>query len=166
MHGFVATEISVEPRTIRIRGAEGVLAALSTLRTAEVRVDGRSENFSAEVPLTVPDGVEIDPPGPVAVRVAIEEQLVTRHLGKLAIAIHADGIDVGKLAPSATETDVVLTGTVRAVERAIARGIKPAVHVSASDAARDKQELITIDGMPSGIGVELNPAKIDVRVKR
>ena len=165
-HGFVATEVSVEPRTIRIRGAEGVLAAMSTLRTAEVRVDGRSENFSAEVPLAVPDGVEVDPNGSVAVHVAIEEQLVTRHIGKLPIAIHADGIDIAKLTPSTTETDVVLTGTVRAVERAIAHGIKPAVHVSASDAARDKQETITMEGMPSSIGVELNPPKIDVRVKR
>src|SRR5439155_16535902 len=87
LHGYVVAEVKPNPSTVKVRGAEGTLAALSSIRTRDVSVDGRAESFAADTELLTPDGVEPIGGTQVAVAVAIDEELVTRKLPGLVVGV-------------------------------------------------------------------------------
>jgi YbbR domain-containing protein len=162
LHGFVVAAVKSDPVTAEAAGAEGVIKALTELRTREVRVDGRSEPFTVEAQLVPPDGVEVTLGGPVSVTVDIKEQLETRRLGRLAVRVTGEGIDPIGVITDPPAVEVVLTGTVLAVEAALKAGIVPTVKVTAADANRKRTAPVRVEGVPPGVGVELVPAKIEV----
>jgi hypothetical protein len=164
MHGFeVRSPVKVDPPTVTAGGAEGAIKALTTLRTREIRVDGRKEDFTVETQLVPPDGVDVDLTGPVSVTVELKVQLETRRLGKLAVrVIGGDGVDPIGVVTDPPAVDVVLNGPVAAVEEAVSRGIVPIVKLVGADATRKRTAVVVVEGVPPGVGIELVPAKIEV----
>ncbi len=168
LHGYVVSEITVSPRTVRVRGAAGDLASLLVLRTAELRVDGRSTNLEAVVALNPPEGVEVFPPGPVNVELHLEELLVTRRVPGVTVVLAGDSVSPGALQAEPAEVEVVLTGSMRAVEAAaglVGKTLQPTVRVSASDLGRRHSAPVTPvmdDGLPAGLGIEIVPARVQV----
>lgn len=168
LHGYVVSEINVTPRTVRVRGAAGDLAGLAVLRTAEIRVDGRSTNLDAVVALNPPDGVEVFPPGPVSVELHLEELLVTRRLPGIAVTLTGDSVSPTALQAEPAEVEVVLTGSMRAVEAAaglVGKTLLPTVRVAASDLGRRHSAPVTpvmADGLPAGLGIEIVPSRVQV----
>lgn len=159
LHGYFVSELKPQPSTIKVRGAESTLAALSTIGP-RISVEGRSEPFVAEAELALPDGVELDSPTRVLVRVSIEEELVTRKMPAVAIVARGDGVDAAKWTITPAQVEVTLTGTLLAVEKARA-AIVPIVKLSATDAKPHEVD-VTIDGLPPRIGVEVSPARVKV----
>lgn len=158
-HGYVVAEIKATPFTIKVRGGERLLAALPSIKTAEVSLEGRTDSFEQLAELVVPDGVNIDPTQRITVQVRIVEELVTRKVPNQTIAIRGDA-DPTKWVMSPAQVEVTLTGAVLAVEKA-KEVLQPVVKLTAQDTkARDAD--IVVDGLPPGVGVRISPERIRV----
>jgi YbbR domain-containing protein len=158
---------SVKPPLITVRGAAGVIHALESVRTREIRVDGRSDDFVASVAPLAPEGVDLDPAGPVEVEVVIEEELVTRRLGSVPVELRAEslGFDPSRWSVTPEKVDIVLTGPLVAVEDWMDAGIKGIVILppEAGGPRTGSLELpVTVDGARAGVGVRVTPEKVVV----
>lgn len=156
-HGYLVTQLQAIPPTVTVRGAEGALAALAFVQTREVSVEGRSESFVADTE-AVADGVEVVGDPHVEVRIAIDEQLVTRKFPGQAVAIRGDGVDPTKWQIVPGSVDVTLTGALLAVEKTEGT-LHPVVKLAATD--RGPREVdVSIEGIPPGIGVKVSPDRV------
>lgn len=160
LHGYVVSEVKPMPATIKVRGAERALKSLTAVRTTEVSVDGRAEAFSSDAKLLTPDDVEPAGSGEVLVQIQIEEELVTRKLPGQAVRVAGEGIDPARWQVSPGHVEIVLTGTLLAVEKAKA-ALVPVVKPSASD-TRPREVAVSIEGLPPGIGVKISPERVKI----
>ena len=162
-HGYTVGGMTADPAMVTVAGAEGVIKALASIRTREIRLDGRAEPFIATTELVPPDGVEVSTAeAPVTVSIHIKEQLETRRLGRIAVRVLGDGVDPIAVLTDPPAVEVVLTGTVRAVDAAVDAGVMPTVKITAADVARRRSVPIAVTGLPPGVGIELVPAKVEV----
>ena len=159
-HGYVVAEVKPQPATIKVRGPEGTLSALSTVKTHEISVEGRAESFLTEAALSLPDGVETDGPSQVVVQVSVDEELVTRKMPGLAVAVRGEGVDASHWTVTPAQVEVTLTGTLLAVEKAKA-ALQPVVKVSGND-TKTRDVDVTVEGLPPGIGVRISPERVHV----
>ena len=152
-HGYIVTEIKPLPATVKLRGAEGTLAALTTVHTGEISLEGRTDSFVAETTAVPPEGVEVAGNTRISVQIRIDEELVTRKLPGLTVAIKGDG-DPSRWTVTPAQVDVTLTGALLGIEKA--RGsLVPVVKLSPDPRAREVE--ITVEGLPPGIGVKISP---------
>jgi YbbR domain-containing protein len=158
-HGYVVAEIKATPPTIKVRGGEKLLAALTALKTAEVSLDGRTDSFEQLAELVVPDGASLDPTQRISVQVRIVEELVTKSVPNQTIAIRGDA-DPTKWVMSPAVVDITLTGAVLAVDKA-REVLQPVVKLTVGD-TRAREADIVVDGLPPGVGVRINPERVRV----
>jgi len=166
-HGYVLAEVKATPPTVTVRGGERLLAALTTLRTAGVSLDGRTDSFEQLVDLVVPEGVHLDPTQRVTVQVRIVEELVTRKIPNVTVAIVSAGtpairgdFDPSKWQLAPTQVDVTLTGALLLVEKAKG-ALRPVVKLTAVD-TKAREATIVIDGLPPGVGVRISPERVRI----
>ncbi len=159
-HGYVVAELKAIPPTIKVRGGERLLAALTAIRTSEVNLDGKSESFEQLAELAPPDGVAFDPTQRIAVNVRIEEELVTRRVPDLVVIPRGDGVDATKWTITPRHVEVTLTGTRLAVEKG-KDAMRPIVKLAAGD-TRTREVEVTIDGLPPGVGIRVYPDRVKV----
>ena len=158
-HGYVVAEVKSVPATIKLRGGQGMLAALTAVRTNEISLEGRTDSFVAESELQAPEGVMVAGEGAaegskrVSVQVRIDEELVTRKLPGLTVVVKGEG-DPARWKVTPAQVDVTLTGALLAVEKARS-SLAPVVKLTADLKPREVE--ITIDGLPPGIGVKISP---------
>jgi YbbR domain-containing protein len=154
-HGYFVAEYKPVPATIKLRGGEGMLAALTAVRTREVSLEGRTDQFIAETEVVPPEGVEVVGNAQVSVQIRIDEELVTRKIPTLSVAVKGDDAARWRLMPP--QVDVTLTGALLAVEKA--RGsLVPVVRLAPDGKAREAE--VTIEGLPPGIGVKISPERV------
>lgn len=159
-HGFFVADITPIPKTVKLRGGAGTLAALQTIRTSEVNVEGRTEMFSDASELLPPVGVEVLGNSQIAVQIRIDEELVTRKLPGVGVLIKGDG-DLARWRTTPAQIDVTLTGALLAIERA--RGTLVLVVTAVADpraATRPREVEVTVEGVPPGVGVKLSPERV------
>ncbi|MGN6103814.1 MAG: CdaR family protein [Kofleriaceae bacterium] len=156
-HGYVMAEQKVVPPTVKVRGGERLLAALSAIRTQEVSLEGRTDSFDAPAELAPPTGVEIDPGQRVHVHVRIDEELVTRKLPGLIVELRGDGIEPAKWALSPKQVEVTLTGALLAVEKA-KDAMVPVVRLKPGD----REAEVLLEGLPPGVGSRISPERVKV----
>jgi YbbR domain-containing protein len=157
LHGYILAEVKSMPATVTVRGGERLLAAISTIRTSDVSVEGRTEPFETLAELAPAEGVWVDPTQRVTVSVRIDEELVTRKTPGLTITAKGDGIDTTKWTISPPTVDVTLTGALLAVEKARST-MAPTVKLT--PATREAQ--VSIEGLPPGVGVKVSPERVKV----
>lgn len=155
-HGYIVAEVKPVPATIKLRGGEGMLAALTAIRTREIRLEGRNDSFTAETEIALPDGVEVAGSTQVAVRIRVDEELVTRKLPGLAVVLRGDG-DTARWKITPPQVDVTLTGALLAVEKAWS-SLVPIIKLTPDLKPREVE--VTIDGLPPGIGVKIFPEHV------
>ncbi|HEX7835894.1 MAG TPA: CdaR family protein, partial [Kofleriaceae bacterium] len=152
-HGYVADEIKPLRATVTLRGAETTLAAVTAIRTQEISLEGRTESFVAETEVLPPERVEVVGNIRISVQIRIDEELVTRKLPGLAVAIRGDG-DPARWIVAPAQVDVTLTGALLAIEKA--RGsLVPIVKLPPDPKPREVE--VTVEGVPPGIGVKVSP---------
>jgi YbbR domain-containing protein len=161
MHGFTVTETRIDPPRVVVRGPEGLIHALTAVRTQEVRIDGRNETFEATPLLVPPEGVEIEWEGAVAVTVQVDEQLVTRRVGPLAVTL--TGVDATRFRTEPAEVKAVLTGGLRAVEKATEQGV---LAVARALPGGPRTVPVAIENVPPGVGVQVVPAQVTIVPRR
>lgn len=157
-YGFVATEIKPVPASVQVRGGSRVLAALRSVSTVAMPLDGKTETFEAPVELDVPEGVAIDPPQRVDLRVKIGEELVIRSVPGIAIEVRTEDAAGLKYTSNPALIDVTLTGALLAVERAKA-GMRLVVTVGPAE-LKAREAPVRIEGLPPGVGVRLSPERV------
>ncbi|MEO8551284.1 MAG: CdaR family protein [Kofleriaceae bacterium] len=161
-HGFVISEVKPVPATVKVRGAESTLAALSAIHTRDVSFEGRTETFIAETEVVPPDGVDVEGSPAVVVHVTVDEELVTRKLPALPVTLRgasADAtIDRTRWRVTPAQVDVTLTGTLLAVEKAKA-AIAPIAKLVKDDGKPHEVDLV-MEGLPPGIGVKVSPERV------
>jgi len=157
-HGYVVLEIKAAPAAVRVRGAESLLAALSSVRTREVSLEGRTDGFAAPTVLVPPDGIELLGTDQVQVQVRINEELVTRKMPDVPVTAIGDGIDLTKWTIAPAHVEITLTGALLAVEKSRDM-MRPVVKVVPTDrSGRDAE--VTIEGLPPGVGVRISPERV------
>ena len=163
-HGFVVSELQATPATVKVRGAEGTLRALSSVRTGEVPVEGRAESFVKDTVALPPEGVEVISSPNIQLHVTIDEELVSRKLPGLEVTPRGDNLDASKWTITPNQVEVTLTGPLLAVEKAKA-AIVPVAMIKPSGAPADKSREVdvSIEGrLPPGIGVKISPERVTV----
>lgn len=155
-HGYVVAEVKPVPATIKLRGGEGMLAALTQIRTREISLEGRNDGFTAETEVVPPDGVEVAGSRQVAVRIRVDEELVTHKLPGLTVVLRGDG-DTSRWKVTPPQVDVMLTGALLPVEKARS-SLVPIVKLAPDLKPREVE--VTIDGLPPGIGVKIFPEHV------
>jgi YbbR domain-containing protein len=162
-HGYIVKEQKLEPAAVRVRGGERTIAALASIRTHEVSVQGLAEPFETQIDLAPPPGVETDPGQHVTVSVRIDEELVTRRLPGLPIAIRGDGVDPARWTLEPAQVEVTLTGARLAIEDAKDK-LVPYVKLAPAGVrelgAREVE--VAIDGIPPGVGRRISPERVKV----
>lgn len=152
-HGYVVDEIKPVPPTLRLRGGEAMLAAVTAVRTHEISLEGRTDTFVTETEAVPPDGAEVVGSPRISVQVRIDEQLVTKKFPGLPLVVKGD-VDPSRWTVTPAQVDVTLTGALLGVEKA--RGSLVAV-VKLTPDARPREVEITVEGVPPGIGVKISP---------
>lgn len=160
MHGYVVSESRAMPATVKVRGGERALKALTSVRTSDVSVDGRAESFITEAKVLAPDDVEPAGTGDVQVQVLIDEELVTRKLPGQVVQVAGEGVDPARWQVTPAQVEITLTGTLLAVEKAKA-ALTPVVRPSATD-TRPREVPVTIEGLPPGVGVRISPERVKI----
>lgn len=162
-HGFRIEPggIKAIPPTITVRGAEQVLAALSTVRTSEVDLASHPESFEELASIIAPQGVTVDPQQKIRVEVRFELELVTRKLRDLPVVVAGDGVDPKRWQLSPAKVDVTLTGPLLEIEAA--RKTMVAHAVLASGDARRRDVKVVIEGIKEGLGVKVSPERVTAR---
>jgi YbbR domain-containing protein len=158
--GYVVAEQKVVPATVQVRGGERLLAALTSIRTHEVSVQNRTESFDTQIDLAPPAGVETEPGQNVTVYVRVEEELVTKRLPGLPIAVRGDGVDPARWTVEPAQIEVTLTGARLAIEKAKDK-LVPYVKLAPTD-TRAREAEVTIDGIPPGVGKRTSPEHVRV----
>jgi len=159
-HGYVVSDVKPTPATIRVRGAQTILATLPAIYTREVSVVGRHESFVAETEIVLPSGVETEAGSSVAVRITVDEQLVSHKLGAVPVRIRGDGVDIARWSAVPPQVEVTLTGALLAVENA-KETVIPIVKLASGD-NRSRSAAVVIEGLPPGIGVKISPEHVKV----
>lgn len=163
-HGYVVAEVKAVPPTAKVRGGERLLAALTSIRTSDVSLAGKTENFDLPASLIAPDGVEIDPAQRVIVSVRVDEELVTRRHPGLPVVLRGEGVDTTKWTVTPSNVDVTLTGARLAVEKGRA-AMAPTVRITPAD-ARAREAQVTVEGLPPGVGVRVSPERVRITPAR
>jgi len=163
LHGYVVIEVTPRPARVQVRGGERLLAALSSVRTRDVSLEGRTESFSAPATLVPPAGIELIGDEQVTVRVEIDEELVTRKVPGLTVRVVGDGVDPARCVVSPSHVDVTLTGALLAVEKAKS-AMRPVARVTAGERSRELP--VVLEGLPPGVGVRMSPERVRVRPAR
>ncbi|HET7500917.1 MAG TPA: CdaR family protein [Kofleriaceae bacterium] len=155
-HGYKVLEVKPVPATIKLRGGETMLAALTAIRTREIGLDGRTDSFMAETEVVPPEGAEVVGSPQIAVQIHIDEELVTRKLPGVTVLVRGD-LDAARWSPSPAQVDVTLTGALLGVEKARTT-LVPVVRLPPEGKPREAE--VTIDGLPPGIGVKVSPEHV------
>jgi len=176
LHGYTAPrdQIRVDPKEVRVRGAVGVIRALSSVRTQEVRIDGASEEVDGTVRLVPPDGVELVDGDLVTVTVPIGPAVVVKKLAAVPVTVRlatgATGAwaDPKKWGLDHAEVELEVSGYLLDVERWIDNGVVVAVVVPADATVRGARAevAVVVDGVPQGVGVKVSPAKLSVAPRK
>ncbi|MFT3699712.1 MAG: CdaR family protein [Kofleriaceae bacterium] len=162
-HGFVISEVKPTPATIKVRGGEATLRAITAIQTREVSFEGRTESYIAETEVVPPDGVEVEGTPGVVVHVTVDEELVTRKLPALPVTVRGDGVDPAKWALTPGQVDVTLTGTLLAVEKARSTVTPIAKLPPESKDGKAREVVLGVEGLPPGIGVKISPERVKVQ---
>jgi YbbR domain-containing protein len=157
-HGYVTLEIKATPATVKVRGAEKTLAALTSVRTREISVEGRVDPFAESTQLLAPEGIEILGPDTVSVEVKLGKELVTRAVPDLRVEVVGEGVDPARWRVEPKQVEVTLTGALLAIEQAKA-SMRPVVRVTAADKT-PREVAIVVEGVPPGIGVRISPERV------
>ncbi len=164
LHGYVVAELKAVPPTVKVRGGERLLAALTAIRTHDVSIDGKTDTFEQLTELAPPDGVTLDPTQHIGVIVRIEEELVTRKVPDLVVTARGEGVDLTRWAITPDRIEVTLTGTLLAVEKAKDH-MRPTVKLVAGE-ARTREAEVTIVGLPPGVGVRISPERVKLTLTK
>jgi YbbR domain-containing protein len=161
-HGYVAIEAKPIPATVRLRGGQGTLGALTSVHTREVSLEGRADSFVVETEAAPPEGIEVIGNPSIGVQVRVDEELVTRKVPGMTVVVRGDG-DPARWKVMPAQVEISLTGALLAVEKA--RGslvpvvkLTPDPHAAATGAPREVE--VTIDGLPPGVGVKISPEHV------
>jgi len=158
-HGYVVVEIKATPATVKVRGAEKTLAALTSVRTREVSVEGRADPFVERAAL-VAEGIEIVGPDTVSVEVKLGTRLVTRAMPEQRVIVVGEGVDPARWRVEPEHVEVSLTGVLLAIEQAKST-MRPVVRATPSDKA-PRDASVVLEGVPPGIGVRISPERVRV----
>ena len=157
-HGYVVLEVKPTPSTIKVRGPEKAFATLSSVRTQEISVEGRTESFTATTKLVPPDGIELASSDLVSVHVQVDEELVSRRLPDVEIAVQGDGVDPSRWTLAPSHVEITLTGALLAVEKA-KQSMKISVKVLPSEKVAREAE-VEVEGLPPGVGYRRFPERV------
>lgn len=162
-HGFRVKEATATPATTKVRGGQRVLAALTSIKTADVSVESTNKTKETLVALAPPDGVSVDNTLRVAVNLQIEEELVTRKLPSVPVTV-ADGADPKRWTITPAQVEVTLTGFLIQVDQVTElveqKKLLPVVKVPPDAKGRAD---VKLGGLPAGVGVKLSPESVEVK---
>jgi YbbR domain-containing protein len=165
-HGYVVDEAALKRALphVTVRGADGVVSALSSVHTETIPLTGRSESFAVEVQLAPLDGLTVAPDR-LTIEVPLVEKTEDRTLESLPVAIDGDA-DPARLKLEPPVVDVVVHGKLLGLERFVQHGVAVHIDVSAADAAHPHAATVVVEDLPPDLTYHVVPAQVMVTPKR
>lgn len=85
--GFAVTAVALTPNRIVLKGTATMLAAIDTVKTRPINLEGASESFKKEVPLSLPETIAVAPPLRIVVaQIEVKERTITRVLEHILVS--------------------------------------------------------------------------------
>ena len=159
--GFVLGPIEVDPRVVTVGGDADQLAALDTIRTVPLSVDGASQSFRRRVALDFPPGTAAEDRTDVRLSVEIRPLTESRNY-TVGIVLEGARADQ-RYAPSTDRVVVTLHGATADLDRLAEAGFAAEASVAGLPVGRHEVE-VGVD-VPAGVAfVSSSPPRIVVTV--
>lgn len=175
-YGYKVANIASKPSQVTIRGAKSAVDGMSEVMTRDLDLTGRSSSFQEVLPLVRPEPasiITIVDDAPVEVDVTIVEEMDSHRLEGVPVEIRPGPGFTGSLGRYLTEpeqVDVVLHGPrllVESVSGDQPKAYKAYVEVVEEDGAGKPRDIaVQVEGLPSGVGVEIEPKAVSLRIRR
>ena len=161
LHGYVIDEIKASPSTVTVRGAQRLLGALTSIRTTEVSIEGRTDSFDQLADIVTPEGVSpVDNTQKIAVAVRFKLELVTRLIPDVPVAAAGEGIDPTRWKVEPAAVEVTLTGPLLHIEAS--RSAMRAKAIIAPGDKSGREVKVVLEGHKEGVGVKITPERVKV----
>lgn len=91
--GYAVIRVVLKPDRIVLRGTAEMLDGLETVRTGAIDLEGAAESFKKEVPLILPEAIQVEPSLRIVIAdVQVQERIVTRVMEDIPVAgLNANG---------------------------------------------------------------------------
>ena len=82
---FAVANTAIHPESVRVKGAESVVSALTCIRMKPVDISGISKSLRQSVALDLPDGIKPAKPEQFIVEVTVKEKIVVKRIDNVVI---------------------------------------------------------------------------------
>jgi len=133
---FAVGNTVIFPDSVRVRGSESVVSALTRIRMKPVDISGISKSLRQRIALDLPDGIKLAKPEQFVVEVTVKEKIVVKRIDNIVIQGHG-GSKPYQISPPTIEMTV--KGLARAINNLTAdpdfdvyvdlEGLDPGVYV-------------------------------------
>lgn len=148
--GYRVKSVSVEPASVRVRGDLSVTASLSSISAQSVDVTDRSETFTYEANLTVPQGIELESSRRVSVTVVIEEEMIQATYRNVIVQI--ESLPAGfKWKVNPTTVDITIEGRSDVVEAINDEDVQAFIDASWVKGAGSHKLVVNVKGLPDSV---------------
>lgn len=171
--GYKVASIVAKPSQITVRGAESAISTLDSVPTRELDLSGKSTSFTEVLPLVPPRPspiIQLIDSKSAEVEVTIAEEMSTRRIEGVEVQIRPGPRFSGPVADrfdlEPPRVDVVLHGphwTVDSYSDDIVAYIE--VHPDDLSGRSARQAAVQIASPPEGVGIEVVPRTVTVRVR-
>jgi len=109
---FAVANTIIHPESVRVKGAESVVSALTRIRMKPVDISGISKSLRQGVALDLPDGIMPAKPEQFIVEVMVKEKIVVKRMDNIVIQGHGGGKPY-RISPPTIE--MTIKGSARAI---------------------------------------------------
>lgn len=158
--GFSVAKVTVKPEDTEVVGAAREVAALQTLSTSPVSIDGIDQNFSAITRVAVPENSSIQvATTSINVQVSVDRDMDTRQMRRVVVGVRNPGSFTYKIDPA--EITVELRGDPKLMSALTDESVS--AFVDGTEAAGGNQMMKVWLKLPPGASlVKVDPDKVRV----
>ena len=109
---FAVVNTLIHPESVRVRGPESVVSALTRIQMKPVDISGISKSLRQRVALDLPDGIKPAKPEQFIVEISVKEKIVVKRIDNIVIQGHG-GSKPYRISPPTIE--VTIKGPARAI---------------------------------------------------
>jgi YbbR domain-containing protein len=161
--GYVLAGVTIDPGTVGVSGPTSEVGRMGQVRTAAVDVTGLTAGrHERRVPLAVlPEHVQYANTSPVIVTLVVEEEIGSRTLGELDVAV----VGASDVVVRPRQASATLRGPRARLDALPADRIVPFVDVTEVEPGRGAQPVpVLLRGVPEGLTATVDPSEVLVVV--
>ena len=164
--GYAVDRMVVEPAQVEVRGAQSVIAAISTVRTQELSIHDRRTTLRERVPLVPPEKyAQIVDLRPVSVRITFAEEDDTRTIRGVPVVVRTPqgGVADKSFVLTPATVTVVMRGAMLILEQEPNVVAYVQLQANGTFVGSGGKATVLLEGVKGGIATEVTPRQIAVK---